>query len=128
MAIGIFRRTYTLRRFGEQTITDGYADAPYTEITVRLNVQPLSANELKALPEGERTIKRVKAFGAAKLISADKTAQRPGDWLFCDGEWYECRTCVHWLHTPLHHCEAEFVLLEQQPPQEVDGNDAEQSQ
>jgi hypothetical protein len=126
MAIGIFRRPYILRRFGEQTITGGYADAQYTEISVRLNVQPLSANELRALPEGERTIKRVKSFGAAKLISADTTAQTPGDWLCYDGEWYECKTCVHWLHTPLRHHEAEFVVLEQQPPLEVRGDGAEQ--
>ncbi|GHU52688.1 hypothetical protein AGMMS49975_09010 [Clostridia bacterium] len=114
MAIGIFRRPYTIRRRGEQTIVKGYAVSPSLEFIARLNIQPLSVNELQNLPEGERTIKRVKSFSADALISADEHTQTPGDLLFYDGAWYECKTCVHWLHTPLTHYESEFVVLSDQ--------------
>lgn len=124
MATGIFRRPYTVRRRGEQRIIDGYAVRDSSDFTAMLNVQPLSADELLALPEGERTVRRVKAFGADGLISADEHGGRPGDLLYYDGRWYECKTCVHWLHTPLAHYESEFVILadwQGQPPPDVGG-------
>jgi hypothetical protein len=62
MAIGIFRRPYTVRRSGEH-------------------------------------------------------GGRPGDLLYYGGQWYECKTCVHWLHTPLAHYESEFVILADQSGQ-----------
>ena len=114
MAIGIFRRPYTVRRRSEQRIINGYAVRDSSDFTIMLNVQPLSANELLALPEGERTVKRVKTYGADELISADEHGGRPGDMLYYDGQWYECKTCVHWLHTPLAHYEAEFVIVANQ--------------
>lgn len=121
MAIGIFRRPYAIRRHGEQKIVNGYAVSGHSHFTARLNVQPLSANELLALPEGERTVKRVKAFGADALISADGHAKTPGDLLFYDGKWYECTSCVRWLHTPLSHYESEFVILAEQPARPPSG-------
>ena len=121
MAIGIFRSPYTVRRRGEQRIIDGYAVRDSSDFTAMLNVQPMSANELRNLPEGERTIKRVKTFGADELISADEHTGRPGDLLFLGGQWYECKTCVHWLHTPLAHYEAEFVILADQSGQPPPG-------
>jgi len=121
MSIGIFRRPYTVRRFGTQQIINGYAvTGGQTDMTVMLNVQPLSKNDLLALPEGSRTVKRIKSYGAIALISADEQTQTKGDLLYYDNAWYECKSCVHWLHTLLTHYEAEFVVLEdqskQQPP------------
>jgi hypothetical protein len=69
------------------------------------------------LPEGERTVARVKTFGADSLISADEHSKTPGDLLYYDGKWYECKSCVHWLHTPLAHYEAAFVILADQKKQ-----------
>jgi hypothetical protein len=79
-------------------------------LTVRLNVQPLGSDELSALPEGERTIARVKTFGDTEMISADEHSGITGDLLLYSGKWYECKSCVHWLHTPLTHYEAEWVI------------------
>jgi hypothetical protein len=124
MSIGIFRRPYIIRRHGEQKIVNGHAVSGSTEFTAQLNVQPLSANELLALPEGERTVKRVKTYGATALISADEHSQTPGDRMYYDGAWYECKTCVHWLHTPLTHYEAEFVIHADQSTEKPPGGDA----
>lgn len=117
MAIGVFRRPYTVRRHGEQKVVNGYAVSGDTEFTAKLNVQPLSADELLALPEGERSIARVKALGAYALTSADEHSGTPGDLLFFSGKWYECKSCVSWLHTPLKHYESEFVVLADQKGQ-----------
>ena len=118
----LFRRPYTIRRHGKQTIINGHAVSGNKEFTARLNVQPLSADDLLALPEGERTIARVKSFGADALIAADEHSGTPGDLLFFSGKWYECKSCVHWLHTPLTHYESEFVVLADQAGQKPPGS------
>jgi hypothetical protein len=117
VAIGIFRRPYTIRRRGEQKLVKGYAVSGDSEFTAMLNIQPLSAKELLALPEGERTVGRVKSFGADALLSADEHSRTPGDLLYYSGKWYECKSCVHWTHTPLAHYESEFVILADQKKQ-----------
>lgn len=121
MGMGIFRRPYTIRRRGAQKIVNGYAVSGDSEFAAMLTVQPLSSKELLALPEGERTVARIKTSGADALTAADEQNGIPGDLLYLDGKWYECTSCVHWRHTPLAHYEAEFVVLadqsKQKPPQ-----------
>ena len=82
---------------------------------MRLNVQPLSAEELMALPEGDRSVKRLKSFGPAHMSSVNEPEGIPADRLFYHGEWYECKSSDNWDHTMLAHFRSEFVLL---PPAE----------
>ena len=42
MGFGIFKRSFVIRRFGEERLIDGYGVAPFTDTVVHLNVQPLS--------------------------------------------------------------------------------------
>lgn len=69
----IFRRSFTIRHFGDEEIVDGYGYASYEDKQVILNVQPLSADELQALPEGERRTKRLKAYGDYQFTTADQS-------------------------------------------------------
>ena len=75
--LGIFRRNFTIRRFGKEEIVDGYGHTSYEDSTVSLNVQPLSADEIQALPEGERRTKRLKAYGDFTFTTADQSTGRP---------------------------------------------------
>lgn len=109
--IGIFRRKFTIRRFGEEEIVDGYGHTTYEDTTAYLNVQPLSADELQALPEGERRTKRLKAYGDYTFTTADQSNGRRGDWLLYYGHWYECVSSLGWDHTILSHCKSEFVEI-----------------
>ena len=43
-------------------------------------MQPLSADELQALPEGERKTKRMKAFSDFLFNTADQSTGCRGDW------------------------------------------------
>lgn len=113
MGINIFRRKFLVRRFGEDEIIDGYSHATYEDFTTVLNVQPLSADELLALPEGERKTRRLKAFGDDILNTADQTTGRRGDMLLYNGRWYECVSSIYWDHTLLSHCKSEFVEVAQ---------------
>lgn len=117
MGFGLFRRKFVIRRFGAETITGGYGSVPYADSVVELNVQPLSKDELQALPEGERRTKRMKAFGDFLFTAADQAAGQRGDWLFYQGSmdpaghWYQCVSAVGWDHTVLRHCRSEFVQV-----------------
>lgn len=109
--LGIFRRNFTIRRFGKEEIVDGYGHTSYEDSEVALNVQPLSADELQALPEGERRTKRLKAYGDFTFTTADQSTGRRGDWLLYYGHWYECVSSLGWDHTILRHCKSEFVEI-----------------
>lgn len=117
MGLTIFRREFVVRHFGEEEIIDGYGTAPYSDTVEVLNVQPLSADELQALPEGERKTKRMKAFSDFVFNTADQSTGRRGDWLFYRGNmdpvghWYECVSSLGWDHTMLSHCRSEFVQV-----------------
>ena len=117
MGFGIFKRSFVIRRFGEERLIDGYGVAPFTDTVAHLNVQPLSKDEIQALPEGEQRVKRMKAFGDLVFTTADQSTGRRGDWLFYqgkmdpEGHWYECVSSLGWDHTMLHHCRSEFVLV-----------------
>ncbi len=87
MGLGIFRRAFVVRRFGEENIVDGYGVSGYKDFITSLNVQPLSKDELQALPEGENTVKRMKAFGDLVFHTADRSVGRRADWLFYQGGW-----------------------------------------
>ena len=115
--IGLFKKKYTVRQYQPQENTNGYYAAPYSDTTMLLNVQPLTPDEQKALPEGDRTVKRLKSFGKTQLKSADEFGSTPGDRLFYGGLWYECVSSNMWDHTPLSHYESKFVVI---PPAEQD--------
>ena len=122
MNIQLFKKPYVIRHYEAQTVNaDGYASAPYTDTAAMLNVQPLSPDDLMALPEGDRTVKRVKAIGKDRLASADEFTGTPGDRLFYQGYWYECKSSVMWDHTALGHYRSDFAILPprgQEPPPE----------
>lgn len=117
MGLGIFRRAFVIRRFDKENIIDGYSVAAFHDEITSLNVQPLSKDELQSLPEGERRIKRMKAFGDLVFTTADQSSGRRGDWLFYrgnmdpEGHWYECVSSLGWDHTMLSHCRSEFVQV-----------------
>ena len=111
MLLDIFKKNYVARRFGEETSVQGYYGAPHTDFLVRLDVQPLTADEVQALPEGERSIRRIKTLGGTRLTPADEDSGVRGDWLHYEGRWYECKSCQGWDHTLLAHYEAEFTQI-----------------
>ena len=95
----MFRRPTWIRRWGPNGRRD---------FKVMLNVQPLSANELKALPEGTRQDKRLKAFGSYELTATDQHGQQRGDWMYYRGRWYVCVSCILRDHTAVGHFRSEW--------------------
>lgn len=111
MHIKLFAKKYWLRRFGEQREVKGYLTASYVDYVVSVNVHPMGSDALQALPEGERSVKRLEGHGDREFVVADRSANTKGDLLLYNGEWYECVACQRWDHTILSHFNYQFVLV-----------------
>ena len=72
MNIRLFNKTYWIRRFGEQKVVKGYVTSGYSDFQASLHIHPLSTDQQQALPEGERTIKRLEGHGEIKLLVANQ--------------------------------------------------------
>lgn len=117
--LDIFKKPYTLRSFQKTEYTDGYPSARYSDRTVMLNVQPMTTNELIALPEGIRRDKNIKAIGKVDIKTADDTSGILADRLLYHGQWYECTGSDVWGNTPVGQTEAVFGLIPVNEVQEV---------
>lgn len=123
MNIAVFNKPYWVRHFGEPKNIRGYITNGATDRVVSLNVHPLSTDQIKALPEGERKLKRLEAHGTDVLVVADEAAGTKGDLLLYKGDWYECISAQAWDHTPLSHINYQFVLLPKDGSRSVDTED-----
>ena len=73
MLFTFFKRDYIVRRFGKETVVEGFSAAPYEDSVLKLeDFQPLSADEIQALPEGQRSIRRIKSIGTTQFTPADE--------------------------------------------------------
>lgn len=109
MNIRLFNKTYWIRRFGEQKVVKGYVTSGYSDFQASLHIHPLSTDQQQALPEGERTIKRLEGHGEIKLLVANQDLNRKGDLLYYHGDWYECVDCQLYDHTILWHYNYQFT-------------------
>jgi len=109
--IGLFKKPRIIRKYGKQEIRNGLAASSFSDTTLKLDVQMLRPDELMSLPEGERTMKRVKTYGVGKLTAADEFNGVRGDMLWYRDQWYECVSSVLLENTILKHYRSEFVLV-----------------
>lgn len=120
MNITLFNKKYWARRFGEQKEIRGYFTAGHRDFVASLNVHPMGADQMQALPEGERKLKRLEAHGSDELIVANQDTGVKGDLLLYDGDWYECISAQKWDHTILSHLNYQFVIVPNDAARSVD--------
>lgn len=114
--LSLFKKKYIVRRYGKQSFVGGYETSGYEDFVALLNVQTLTTDELQALPEGERIVRRFKAFGATALRTADITEGTKADLVYIDGAWYEVKNSNPWRHISLlSHNYVELVYVDKQP-------------
>lgn len=117
--MALWRKPYTLRRWKSAKYRRGYRASLYEDLEVELDVQPLSTKELEALPEGSRSLHRIKTFGSAAIQTEEQKTGRRADWLFYNGKWYTCEVAEPWQNgTPLSHYYAQFVQVPESEPGE----------
>lgn len=111
MNISLFNRRYWLRRFGEQREVKGYLTAGHTDCVISIHAHPMGTDTLQALPEGERSVKRIEGHGPYKLNTAETGSNKKADLLLYDGNWYECVVCMSYKQTILSHYNYQFVQV-----------------
>lgn len=115
--MNIWKKQYTMRRFQAQKVgRKGYATTGYEDTSIMLNVQPLTNDELEVIPEGSRSVRRIKCFGEYPFATANQKTGVQADRLFFEGRWYECEMSVFWEHTPLSHYRSQFVQVSEAEP------------
>jgi len=83
----------TRRRYaaGERGTDGRWEQGDATDATIRASVQPASDDDLKTLPEGERTRRAKRIYTSSELRLVDQDAGTSADQVQVDGDWYEVR-------------------------------------
>ena len=117
----LFGKKQVIRRFGRMEVIDGYQNCTSRDIPLFMDVQEeTDSGTLEESGKHRRT--ELKVFCNVEFIVADKENRQNADWLWVNGKWYECTSCIPYKNTLLKHYEAKFSLLpEQSPPPEVFG-------
>lgn len=101
-----FRKKFTVRRFSDVTVINGYQAAAYDEFEVVMNVQETQPNRMMPGDEGKSTGMSLSSYSDIPFRSSDDLRQSNPDILLYKGEWYECTSCNLFDNTILHHYNA----------------------
>jgi hypothetical protein len=117
-----FGKNYTLRRFGESQVVNGYQTAGHTDQTVFLDVQTISDDEVKE-DTGSRDSMMLKTFGDFPIRCTKQEDGVQPDRLFYDGRWYECTASRLSQNTFIKHWTSTFALLPEEPVEDEETED-----
>lgn len=107
----MFNSKYIVRRFGEQKNVRGYIAYPHTDFEASLHIHPTGSDQIIALPEGQRRVKRLEGHGEIELFTANADTGRKADLLYYRGDWYECVNSQPYDRTILAHWNYQFVII-----------------
>lgn len=90
-----FRKPITVLRTspGAYGADGNWVEGTQTTLTLAMSVQPLSVEEMDALPEGRRNSKSVKIYSGDELLPADQTSGQNADIVVWIGKNYEVVGC-----------------------------------
>jgi hypothetical protein len=114
MILGL--RAVTRRRYAAETFdSNGRPVRTSTDATIRASVQPASDDDMRTLPEGERSRQAVKLFTTSELKVASQHDGTAADRVVVDAVVYEVRAVQRWRDL-MPHYEAVAVRLQELEP------------
>lgn len=105
-----FGENYTLRRYGEDKIVNGYPTAGYKDITVFLDVQTMSDDEVVEAG-GSRDKMMLKTFGDFPIRCSKQEEGVRSDQFLYEGRWFECISSKLSKNTIVRHWTSTFELV-----------------
>lgn len=119
-----FGNSCTLRRYRKDEIVDGYPTAGYEDMTVILDVQTLSDDEVIEAG-GSRDKEMLKTFGDFPIRTSKQEEGIRSDQLLYEGRWFECMSSRLSKNTILKHWTSTFELIPVSTNPEPSCSDAE---
>lgn len=105
-----FGEYYTLRRYREDTVVNGYPVAGYEDMAVFLDVQTMSDDEVIEAG-GSRDKMMLKSFGDFPIRCSNQEEGVRSDQLLYDGRWFECISSRLSKNTIIKHWLSTFELI-----------------
>ncbi len=121
-----FAADYTLRRYEKDSVVNGYPTAGYKDITVSLDVQEMSDQEVIEAG-GSRDKMMLKAFGDFPVRTSKQEDGIRSDQLLYEGRWFECMSSRLSRNTILKHWTSTFELIPTSTNQESAKSETEES-
>lgn len=105
-----FGENYTLRTYKEDVVVNGYPTARCEDITVFLDVQAMSDDEVIEAG-GSRDKMMLKTFGDFPIHCSKQEEGVRSDQLFYEGRWFECMSSRRSKNTFIRHWTSTFELI-----------------
>lgn len=121
-----FAKDYTLRRYEKDSVINGYPTAGYADITVSLDVQTMSDDEVIETG-GSRDKMMLKTFGDFPIRTSKQEEGIRSDQLLYEGRWFECMSSRLSQNTILKHWTSTFELIPASINQETVNSEMEEA-
>lgn len=115
-------QTYGFRRFAQGRYVDGEwvdgdevvptdENGAETSFTMVASIQPMTAQETMAMPEGQRTSEWINIYTATKLERTQESEKTKGDVVIYNEREYEVMKVFDFMTSRIPHYKAQAVLL-----------------
>lgn len=106
MGLKLWKRKHLLRRYTGQKVVDGYEIACHEDSYIYADIQTTDQSVSTDL-DGDMATQRIKVFTDTQLNVARDNL--PGDKIWFQGRWFECRSTKLSENTFLKHWTSTFI-------------------
>lgn len=108
MGLPLWKKKRLIRRYSAPELGGGYAVSDYKDIWVSADVQTTDRS-VSTGADGDIGLQRLKVFTDSELHVANDRTGTPGDRMWFQGRWFECRSSRLSENTFLKHWTSTFV-------------------
>lgn len=108
MGLPLWKKKHIIRRFHDPETVAGYVTQDYDDMVILSDVQ--TADKSASMGEdGDIPRQTLKMFSDSEVNVVDSVKGTPGDQLWFQGKWFECRSSVLSENTFLRHYTSTFI-------------------
>ena len=117
----LWKKKRTVRRYYDPVMEDGYSVPSHTDFQILADVQTTDRSSSTG-SDGDISTQKIKVFTAEEMHVASEENGTPGDRIWFQGKWFECRSSRLSENTFLKHWTSTFVECTNagDPPEETE--------
>ena len=109
MGLPLWKKKRLIRRYSAPKAVDGYmVPSSHTDMYIKADVQTTDKSTSTGA-DGDITLQKLKVFTDSELCVADERTGIPGDRMWFQSRWFECRSSRLSENTFLKHWTSTFV-------------------